>query len=44
MKKVGVLYQQGALWSSLTLAENIGVPMEEYTDLFRQAPFARWPH
>ena len=33
MKKVGVLYQQGALWSSRTLAENIGVPLEEYTDL-----------
>ncbi len=33
MKKVGVLYQQGALWSSRTLAENVAVPLEEYTDL-----------
>ena len=33
MRRIGVLYQQGALWSSLTLAENIGVPLEEYTDL-----------
>jgi phospholipid/cholesterol/gamma-HCH transport system ATP-binding protein len=33
LKNVGILYQQGALWSSLTLAENIAVPLEEYTDL-----------
>ena len=33
MRQVGVLYQQGALWSSLTLAENIAIPMEEYTEL-----------
>jgi phospholipid/cholesterol/gamma-HCH transport system ATP-binding protein len=33
MRKIGILYQQGALWSSLTLAENIAVPLEEYTDL-----------
>ncbi len=32
-KNVGVLYQQGALWSSLTLSENIMVPLQEYTDL-----------
>jgi phospholipid/cholesterol/gamma-HCH transport system ATP-binding protein len=32
MRKIGILYQQGALWSSLTLAENIAVPLEEYTD------------
>jgi len=29
----GVLFQSGALWSSLTLAENIALPMEEYTKL-----------
>jgi phospholipid/cholesterol/gamma-HCH transport system ATP-binding protein len=29
----GVLYQSGALWSSMTLAENIALPLEEYTDL-----------
>ena len=33
MRKVGILYQTGALWSSLTLAENISLPLEEYTDL-----------
>ena len=30
---MGVLYQNGALWSGLTLAENVGLPLEEYTDL-----------
>lgn len=33
MRKVGVLYQSGALWSSMTLAENIALPLNEYTDL-----------
>src|SRR5262245_21986674 len=30
---VGVLYQSGALWSSMTLAENVGLPLGEFTDL-----------
>jgi len=29
----GVLFQAGALYSSLTVAENIGVTLKEYTDL-----------
>lgn len=29
----GVLYQGGALWSSMTLAENIALPLNEYSDL-----------
>ena len=33
MRTFGVLYQSGALWSSLTLAENVALPLEEYTDL-----------
>jgi phospholipid/cholesterol/gamma-HCH transport system ATP-binding protein len=33
MRRFGVLYQQGALWSSMTLAENIGLPLGEYTGL-----------
>ena len=33
MKRFGILYQSGALWSSLTLAENVALPLEEYTDL-----------
>jgi phospholipid/cholesterol/gamma-HCH transport system ATP-binding protein len=33
MRGVGILYQSGALWSSLTLAENVALPLEQYTDL-----------
>ena len=33
MKHIGILYQYSALWSSMTLAENVGLPLEEYTDL-----------
>ncbi|AOE50649.1 ABC transporter ATP-binding protein [Kangiella sediminilitoris] len=33
MQRSGVLYQSGALWSSMTLAENIILPMDEYLDL-----------
>ena len=33
LRRFGVLYQSGALWSSMTLAENVGLPMEEFTDL-----------
>lgn len=29
----GVLFQQGALFSSLTVAQNVQVPMKEFTDL-----------
>ena len=29
----GVLFQKGALYSSLTVAENIGIKLREYTDL-----------
>jgi len=33
MRKFGILYQSGALWSSLTLAENVALPLHEYTDI-----------
>ncbi len=33
MRCAGVLYQGGALWSSMTLAENISLPLEQYTEL-----------
>jgi len=33
ISRCGVLYQGGALWSSMTLAENLEVPLREYTDL-----------
>ncbi|MEM8484959.1 MAG: ATP-binding cassette domain-containing protein [Bacteroidota bacterium] len=35
-KRIGILYQNGALWSGLTLAENIALPLEVYTDLERE--------
>jgi len=31
--KFGVMYQSGAMWSSMTLAENIALLLEQYTDL-----------
>ena len=33
VRSFGVAFQGGALWSSMTLAENIGLPLGEYTDL-----------
>jgi phospholipid/cholesterol/gamma-HCH transport system ATP-binding protein len=33
MHRFGILYQSSALWSSMTLAENIGLPLGEFTDL-----------
>jgi phospholipid/cholesterol/gamma-HCH transport system ATP-binding protein len=33
LRRMGVLYQNGALWSGLTLAENVALPIEEYTTL-----------
>ncbi len=33
LRHFGVLYQGGALWSSMTLAENVGLPLGEFTDL-----------
>ncbi len=33
MHRFGVMYQSGALWSSLTLAENVALPIELYTRL-----------
>ena len=33
LRRMGILYQQGALWSSLTLAENIALPLQQYTTL-----------
>jgi phospholipid/cholesterol/gamma-HCH transport system ATP-binding protein len=35
-QKWGVLFQAGALFSSLTIAENIALPLVEYTDLSRK--------
>lgn len=35
-RRLGVLFQGGALWSSLTLAENVAMPLAELTDLPQQ--------
>jgi phospholipid/cholesterol/gamma-HCH transport system ATP-binding protein len=32
-RRFGILFQSGALWSSLTLAENVGLPLSQYTTL-----------
>jgi phospholipid/cholesterol/gamma-HCH transport system ATP-binding protein len=33
LKGIGVMYQGGALFGSMTVARNVGLPLEEYTDL-----------
>lgn len=33
MRRIGVLYQSGALFSSMTLAENIALPLAEFTGM-----------
>ncbi len=33
LQQSGVVFQSGGMWSSMTLAENIGLPMGLYTDL-----------
>ncbi|MFA4988087.1 MAG: ATP-binding cassette domain-containing protein [Candidatus Omnitrophota bacterium] len=33
MRRFGVLYQGGALWSSLTLQENVALPLQMYSSL-----------
>ena len=37
MRRFGVLYQGGALWSSLTVGENVALPLQMYTTLSVQA-------
>jgi phospholipid/cholesterol/gamma-HCH transport system ATP-binding protein len=32
-QNIGVLFQSGALFSSMTIKENIELPLQEYTDL-----------
>ena len=36
MRRFGILYQSGALWSSMTLAENVALPLQQYTKLNKQ--------
>ena len=35
-RRLGVSYQAGALWSSMTLAENVALPLETFTELSPQ--------
>ncbi|MCG6954936.1 MAG: ATP-binding cassette domain-containing protein [Gemmatimonadetes bacterium] len=37
LRRIGVTYQNGALWSGLTLAENVALPLEEFTALRAEA-------
>jgi len=37
LRKIGVLFQGGALFGSMTLAENVALPIEQYTALPRPA-------
>jgi phospholipid/cholesterol/gamma-HCH transport system ATP-binding protein len=37
LQKIGVMYQQGALFGSMTLLENVRLPLEEHTSLDDQA-------
>ena len=33
LRETGILYQEDALWSTMTLAENVGLPLREHTQL-----------
>ena len=33
LREMGILYQEDALWSTMTLAENVALPLEEHTPL-----------
>ncbi|MGE5443732.1 MAG: ABC transporter ATP-binding protein [Ignavibacteriales bacterium] len=37
LKRIGVAYQSGALFGSMTVLENLRLPLEEYTDLSPEA-------
>src|SRR5256886_1452671 len=37
LRKIGVMYQSGALFGSMTLLENVRLPLEEYTELDNDA-------
>jgi phospholipid/cholesterol/gamma-HCH transport system ATP-binding protein len=37
LRKIGVLYQGAALFGSMTIAQNVALPIEEYTTLSRES-------
>ena len=39
----GVLFQQGALFSNLTVKENVAAPMQEHTPPASRSPSPTWP-
>jgi len=41
LRKIGVMYQSGALFGSMSLLENVRLPLEEFTRLPREAMEAR---
>mgnify|MGYP001590652827 FL=1 len=40
LRKIGILYQSGALFGSMTLAENVALPITEYTEVPPDLVFA----
>ncbi|APF20809.1 ABC transporter related protein [Caldithrix abyssi DSM 13497] len=36
MRQIGVLFQNGALLNSITVAENVAIPLEQHTDLSKE--------
>lgn len=40
LHSIGVMYQGGALFGSMTLAQNVALPIVEYTDLDEEAAFS----
>jgi phospholipid/cholesterol/gamma-HCH transport system ATP-binding protein len=36
LRRSGVLYQGGALWSSMTLSQNVALPLTQFTDLTQE--------
>ena len=36
LRRVGVLYQGAALWTAMTLAENVALPLQQFTELSRE--------
>src|SRR3546814_3043975 len=36
-RRFGVLFQNGALWSSMTVAENVALPLQMFTSLDRKS-------
>lgn len=36
IRRIGVMYQTGALWSSMTVAENVALPLEQFSGYSRE--------